>query len=191
MKTFLTSLSALSFALLSCQAAAVNSITVKGEIANTTCNITVAHDSSIGFAAILELSDISVNEFTGAGQGRGTELLDFMLLNCSGQALQNTYIHFETGLATDASNPGVLLNTNNGTTGATGLALRLLDGGTLNPIEIGSASQADGSSIELTESPDEHGVYGKLHYAVQFYSIAETVTPGIVGSQVTWILGYK
>ena len=192
MKKLLAGLSALTLALLSNHANATNTLIVKGEIADTTCTIGVGYGDSVGESTTFSFSDISVNEFTSAEQAAGTEGIIFLLSNCSDQALKNTYIHFESGSTTDPSRTGVLLNTiTTGSAMATGLAFRLVDPDTFNPIEIGSANQADGASIELTESPDGSGLYGKIIYGVQYYSIAETVTPGYINSHVTWVLGYK
>ena len=139
-------------------AMAANTITFSGEVTDQTCQVAVN-----GFTdPTVILDSVPVSALDGAvGRSAGETAFTLQLTDCVAPTADE---HFTTLFqATNPSAAGNLVNT--AASGATGVALQLLD-------SVGGTSTS-------------------YDYAVQYVSEAATVTPGPVLGAVTYTLRYE
>ncbi|CNK24277.1 fimbrial protein [Yersinia intermedia] len=149
-------------------------ITINGQITDTTCSIAVNNGTNDG---TVTLPTVSANALSSIGSGAGTTPFNIVLSGCAGSTLNNAYAYFEPGPTVETSTGR--LNNSSGT--ATGAQVRLLDK-VSTPIVVGGTSQ--GGVVE-----DVSGGGATLGYYAQYYANS-AVTAGVVATQVNYTIVY-
>ncbi|HBP1615472.1 TPA: type 1 fimbrial protein [Pseudomonas aeruginosa] len=153
-------------------AMAANTITFSGEVTDQTCQVAVN-----GFTdPTVILDSVPVSALDGAvGRSAGETAFTLQLTDCVAPTADE---HFTTLFqATNPSAAGNLVNT--AASGATGVALQLLD-------SVGGAAVPAGDIVLANGATST-----SYDYAVQYVSEAATVTPGPVLGAVTYTLRYE
>lgn len=160
---------------------AANTINFSGEVTDQTCSAVV--DGNTDPTVILDSVPASALNGT-VGMTTGETSFTLQLTGCA--APSGSDEHFTTLFqATNATASGNLTNT--ATSGATGVALQLLDGPSGTPVNL-----AGGAAVEVGDIVLTSGQTSASHdYAVQYISEATTVTPGPVLGSVTYTLRYE
>ncbi|MEW2740623.1 fimbrial protein [Providencia sp. PROV130] len=166
-------------------AASTGTITFKGELTDTTCEVGI---NGQGSDATVTLPTEGVENLTAAGQVSGRTSFNMNLINCvigSDNATNKVSTFFQAGSTVDLST-GRLINQS--TTGATNVELRLLDpSNNYAVINVGNTDQiANNTYVDI----DATNGTALLHYAVEYYAIGQT-TPGAVSSSVIYNLMYN
>ncbi|AJJ19003.1 fimbrial protein [Yersinia intermedia] len=149
-------------------------ITINGQITDTTCSIAVNNGTNDG---TVTLPTVSANALSSIGSVAGTTPFNIVLSGCAGSTLNNAYAYFEPGPTVETSTGR--LNNSSGT--ATGAQVRLLDK-VSTPIVVGGTSQ--GGVVE-----DVSGGGATLGYYAQYYANS-AVTAGVVATQVNYTIVY-
>ena len=149
-------------------------ITINGQITDTTCSIAVNNGTNDG---TVTLPTVSANALSSIGSVAGTTPFNIVLSGCAGSTLNNAYAYFEPGPTVETSTGR--LNNSSGT--ATGAQVRLLDKVSM-PIVVGGTSQ--GGVVE-----DVSGGGATLGYYAQYYANS-AVTAGVVATQVNYTIVY-
>ncbi|EJB8385485.1 type 1 fimbrial protein [Pseudomonas aeruginosa] len=155
-------------------AMAANTITFSGEVTDQTCQVAVN-----GFTdPTVILDSVPVSALDGAvGRSAGETAFTLQLTDCVAPTADE---HFTTLFqATNPSAAGNLVNT--AASGATGVALQLLDSVGGNPVDLAAGDIVLANGATSTS----------YDYAVQYVSEAATVTPGPVLGAVTYTLRYE
>lgn len=148
-------------------------ISISGEITDTTCGISVNNGTNDETVTLPTVSAVALSSVSSVA---GTTPFSIVLSGCTGSTLSNAYAYFEPGTFVETSTGRL---NNNG--GAAGVQVRLLDK-TSTPIVIGSASQ--GSVVE-----DISGGGATLGYYAQYYANG-VVTAGLVTTEVNYTIVY-
>lgn len=161
-------------------AMAANTITFSGEVTDQTCQVAVN-----GFTdPTVILDSVPVSALDGAvGRSAGETAFTLQLTDCVAPTADE---HFTTLFqATNPSAAGNLVNT--AASGATGVALQLLDSVGGNPVDLAGGAAVPAGDIVLANGATSTS----YDYAVQYVSEAATVTPGPVLGAVTYTLRYE
>ncbi|MHA7844785.1 fimbrial protein [Serratia sp. D1N4] len=161
------------------QAASTGTITFKGELTATTCNVIV--DGQAADATVI-LPTIGTNQLTAATQIAGRTGFAMALTECAG-TLKTASAFFEAGASVDQAT-GHLKNMGGG---ATNVSLQLRDASTASqtPIQAGNSNQR----VNTTYVDVATGS-ATLPYAVEYYADGKT-TAGTVVSNVVYSIQYK
>ncbi|CNH38260.1 fimbrial protein [Yersinia pekkanenii] len=154
--------------------AADGTITIKGQITDTTCGIAVNNGTK---DATVTLPTISASALSTINSVAGTTPFNIVLSGCTGTTMNNAYAYFEPGAKVEISTGRL---DNDGT--ATGVQVRLLDKSS-TPIMIGSANQ--GAVVE-----DISGGGATLGYYAQYYANDALIEAGTVTTQVDYTIVY-
>ncbi|MFA3760600.1 fimbrial protein [Yersinia sp. 2544 StPb PI] len=155
--------------------AADGTITINGQITDTTCGVSVNNGTKDG---TVNLPTISASALSSVNSVAGTTPFNISLSGCTGATLNNAYAYFEPGAFVETSTGR--LNNNSGT--ATGVQVRLLDKSS-TAIMVGGASQ--GGVVEDISTGD-----ATLGYYAQYYANSGTVGAGTVVTQVDYTIVY-
>ncbi|QHB33063.1 type 1 fimbrial protein [Yersinia canariae] len=154
--------------------AADGTITINGQITDTTCGIAVNNGTK---DATVVLPTISASALSTIDSVAGTTPFNIVLSGCTGVTLNNAYAYFEPGAKVEMTTGRL---NSDGT--ATGVQVRLLNKN-IAPIMVGSAGQGgvvgDISSGGTT-----------LNYYAQYYANTASVGPGTVTTQVDYTIVY-
>lgn len=150
-------------------------ITINGQITDTTCSIAVNNGTNDGTVNLPTISAIALSSVNSVA---GTTPFNIVLSGCTGATLNNAYAYFEPGAFVETTTGR--LNNNSGT--ATGVQVRLLDK-VSTPIVVGGTSQ--GGVVE-----DVSGGGTTLGYYAQYYANSGTVSAGTVVTQVDYTIVY-
>lgn len=160
---------------------AANTINFSGEVTDQTCSAVV--DGNTDPTVILDSVPVSALNGT-VGQTAGETSFTLQLTGCA--APSGAAEHFTTLFqATNATTSGNLTNT--AASGATGVALQLLDGPAGAPVNLAGGAAVAAGDIVLADGETS----ASYDYAVQYISEATTVTPGPVLGSVTYTLRYE
>lgn len=130
----------------------------------------------------LTLSQVSALD-GAVGRSAGETAFTLQLTDCVAPTADE---HFTTLFqATNPSAAGNLVNT--AASGATGVALQLLDSVGGNPVDLAGGAAVPAGDIVLANGATSTS----YDYAVQYVSEAATVTPGPVLGAVTYTLRYE
>lgn len=154
--------------------AADGTITVNGQITDTTCGITVNNGTK---DATVVLPTISANALNTIDSVAGTTPFNIVLSGCTGTTLNNAYAHFEPGAKVETATGRL---NSDGT--ATGVQVRLLNKNSA-PIVVGNTSQGDVVG-------DISGGGATLNYYAQYYANAASIGAGTVTTQVDYTIIY-
>ncbi|ATM85278.1 type 1 fimbrial protein [Yersinia massiliensis] len=149
-------------------------ITINGQITDTTCGVSVNNGTKDG---TVNLPTISASALSTINSVAGTTPFSIVLSGCSGASMNNAYAYFEPG-ATVETSTGRL--NSNGT--STGVQVRLLNKNS-SPIMVGGAGQS--SVVE-----DISGGGATLAYYAQYYANNASVGAGTVTTQVDYTIVY-
>lgn len=154
--------------------AADGTITINGQITDTTCGVSVNNGTNDGTVI---LPTISASALSSINSVAGTTPFNIVLSSCTGASMSNAYAYFEPGALVDTATGRL---NSNGT--STGVQVRLLDKG-ISPIVVGSSGQ--GSVVE-----DITGGGATLTYYAQYYANNASVNAGTVTTQVDYTIVY-
>lgn len=160
---------------------AANTINFSGEVTDQTCSAVI--DGNTDPTVIL--ASVPVSALNGSvGQTAGETSFTLQLTGCA--APSGTDEHFTTLFqATNATSAGNLTNT--AASGATGIALQLLDGPAGTPVNLAGGAAVEAGDIVLAGGETSTS----YDYAVQYIAEDATVTPGPVLGSVTYTLRYE
>jgi P pilus assembly protein, pilin FimA len=159
---------------------AANTINFSGEVTDQTCSAVV--DGNTDPTVILD--SVPVSALNGVGQTAGETSFTLQLTGCA--APSGSDEHFTTLFqATNATTAGNLTNT--AASGATGVALQLLDGPAGSPVNLAGGAAVEAGDIVLATGETSTS----YDYAVQYVAEDATVTPGPVLGSVTYTLRYE
>jgi major type 1 subunit fimbrin (pilin) len=159
-------------------ASATNTINFSGEVTDQTCSAVVNGNTD----PTVILDSVPVSALTGGtGKTAGETAFSLQLTGCA--APSGTEEHFTTLFqATNATTAGNLTNT--AASGATGVALQLLEAPAGSPVNLAGGAAVAAGDIVLADGQTSTS----YDYAVQYISEAATVTPGPVLGSVTYTL---
>lgn len=159
---------------------AANTINFSGEVTDQTCSAVV--DGNTDPTVILDSVPVSALNGT-VGMTTGETSFTLQLTGCAAASSDE---HFTTLFqATNATTSGNLTNT--AVSGATGVALQLLDGPAGTPVNLAGGAAVEVGDIVLTSGQTS----ASYDYAVQYISEDTTVTPGPVLGSATYTLRYE
>ncbi|WP_421569531.1 fimbrial protein [Stenotrophomonas sp. PD6] len=166
--------------VLSAPAFAANTITFSGEVTDQTCAAVV----NGGTDPVVVLDSVPLTDLNGAvGKSAGESAFTLTLTGCAASVVDE---HFTTLF--QATNPTAGGNlTNTAASGASGVALQLLDGVAGTPVNLAGGAAVSAGDIVLTAAQTS----ASHDYAVQYISEAATVTPGPVLGSVTYTIRYE
>ncbi|WP_145515786.1 fimbrial protein [Yersinia aleksiciae] len=154
--------------------AADGTITINGQITDTTCGIAVNNGTK---DATVTLPTVSASALSTINSVAGTTPFNIVLSGCTGTTMNNAYAYFEPGAKVETATGRL---NSDGT--ATGVQVRLLNKNSA-PILVGSASQ--GGVVE-----DITGGGATLNYYAQYYANNAAVGAGTVITQVDYTIVY-
>lgn len=168
-----------ALAAVSAQAASTGTITFKGELTSTTCDVSVAGQ---GADATVVLPTIATSQLTAAAKTAGRTGFNMALSDCAG-TLKTASAFFEAGNSVDVTTGRL----HNMTGTATNVDLQLLDAtpASQTVIQAGNANQVNNTSYVNASTGS-----ATLPYAVEYYANG-TTTAGTVVSSVVYSLQYK
>lgn len=169
---------AFALAFSSSASAADGTITINGEITDTTCNISVNGGAA---DATVVLPTVSASSLAAAGETAGATPFNIALSGCTGTALGTATTWFESGLNVDSTS-GRLNNT--GT--ATEVQVQLLNSGMAAIMAGGPQGGGGQNDIPVDISTGD----GTLNYYAQYYATAPS-TAGTVVTSVEYTLVYE
>ncbi|MEJ0230739.1 fimbrial protein (plasmid) [Klebsiella michiganensis] len=158
--------------------AADGTITISGEVTDTTCDIAVNGGTA---DATVTLPTVSASTLTTSGETAGTTPFSIALSGCSGTTLNTATTWFESGSNVD-STTGRLTNT--GT--AENVQVQLLNSD-LGTIVAGGTS---GSTDQNDVAVDISGGSGTLNYYAQYYALGAS-SAGTVLTSVDYTIVYE
>ncbi len=157
--------------------AADGTITINGEITDTTCNVSVNGGAA---DATVVLPTVSASALAAAGETAGTTPFSIALSGCSGTSLGTASTWFEAGLNVDGAT-GHLNNT--GT--ATNVQVQLLNSSQAAIVAGGTPGTGTQNDVPVNISSGS----GTLNYFAQYYATAQS-TGGTVATSVEYTLVY-
>lgn len=161
-------------------ASASNTITFNGEVTDQTCSAVVNGNTD----PTVILDSVPTSAFTGLGSVAGETTFTMQLTGCV--APSGTTEHFTTLFqATNATSAGNLTNT--AASGATGVALQLLEAPGGAAVDLAGGAAVEAGDIVLADGQSST----TYDYAVQYVAEAATVTAGPVLGSVTYTLRYE
>ncbi|WP_145508293.1 fimbrial protein [Yersinia alsatica] len=149
-------------------------ITINGQITDTTCGVSVNNGTKDG---TVNLPTISASALSTINSVAGTTPFNIVLSGCTGASMTNAYAYFEPGSTVDTATGRL---NSNGT--STGVQVRLLNKNSA-PIVVGGTGQS--SVVE-----DIAGGGATLTYYAQYYANNATVGSGTVTTQVDYTIVY-
>lgn len=161
--------------------AADGTITINGQITDTTCTIAVDGGSN---DATVTLPTVSSSTLSAAGETAGATPFNISLSNCSGTSLNTASTYFEPGAYVD-SETGRLNIDSTATDAATNVQVELLNA-ERNAIVAG-ASVANGQKDIPVDISSGSGI---LNYFAQYYATGAS-TAGSVTTQVDYTMVYE
>ena len=175
-------LSAISISTLSISSvfAADGLITIKGQIVDTTCTVSVnggAKDTTV------TLPKVSSSSLGAYGQTAGATPFSIALSGCTGVSMTTASTHFEPGSHVDGLT-GRLNNDLTAADAATNVQVELLNS-KMSPIKAGAAN-ADQNDIPVDISTGS----GLLNYYAQYYA-TDLASPGAVSTLVNYTITYQ
>ncbi len=162
-------------------ASASNTINFSGEVTDQTCSAVV--DGKTDPTVILE--SVPVSALTGTvGKSSGETKFTLRLTGCAAPTGTDEQfaVEFQAANSTTAGNL-----TNTASSGATGVALQLLDGAGGSPVNLAGGAAVRAGNIVLGAGQTS----ASYDYAVRYVAEAETVTPGPVLGSITYTLRYE
>lgn len=148
-------------------------VTFKGSIDSSTCNVSV---NGANKDATVTLPKVSANQLAAKDAVAGSTNFTMTLSNCSGTS-NSVQAFFEAGANVDSVSGNLK---NNGS--ATNVQVQLVDADG-KVLKAGDASQADGKAVSLTSGT------GVLTYSAQ-YLATDKVGSGDVDTSVTYSINY-
>ncbi|EDQ9689881.1 type 1 fimbrial protein [Citrobacter freundii] len=170
------------FAVSVAQAAGNGTINFTGAVNNQTCNASI-NGATGTTAAAVTLPTVQANVLAAAGNTAGQTAFKMDVTGCAATnptGAGTVKAYFEKGPNVDSN--GRLINTT--TTGASNVALELVDGTGNTAIRAGDISQNTGNYVAIT------GGNATLPYSVRYYATG-AATAGAVTSSVTYSLAYN
>lgn len=156
-------------------------ITINGQITDTTCTISV--DGGSNDATVI-LPTVSSSTLATTGATAGATPFTISLSNCSGTALNNASTYFEPGTYVDSTTGRLNIDTG-ASDAATFVQVQLLNADR-NPIVAGASVAAGQNDIPVDISSGS----GSLNYFAQYYATG-TATAGSVTTQVDYTMVYE
>lgn len=170
--------------LFSFAAFANDTVTFYGEVADTTCNVTVNGASG---AVTVQLPTVAATALASSGAVTGTTPFNFTVNGCqAATGATSTQVGMRL-ISTSTANSGNLLNVA-ATNPASNVVVQLLDNGTGGPKTI-DFSLGEYTSILQTKPTSAAGSL-TFPFSAQYYATA-AATAGKVQSQVQYALTYK
>lgn len=170
--------------LLPFAAFANDTVTFYGEVADTTCNVTVGGADG---AVTVQLPTVAATSLATAAQVAGETPFDFTVTGCVAASGATTTQVGMRLLSTSTANSGNLLNVAP-TNPATNVSVQLVDNGTGGPKTINFAN-GEYTSILQTKPTDATGVV-TFPFIAQYYATG-AATAGKVQAQVQYALTYQ
>lgn len=156
-------------------------ITINGQITDTTCSISVNGGSN---DATVTLPTISSSTLSEAGETAGATPFRISLSNCSGTALGTASTYFEPGAYVDSSTGRLNIDTA-AADAAKNVQVELLNSDR-NSIVAGAAVANGQNDIPIDISSGS----GVLNYYARYYATAKT-SPGAVTTQIDYTMTYQ
>jgi P pilus assembly protein, pilin FimA len=156
-------------------------ITINGQITDTTCAISVDGGNA---DATVTLPTVSSSTLTVAGAVAGMTPFNIALTGCSGTSLATAQTYFEPGAFTD-SNTGRLNTDSTVADAATNVQVQLLNADR-DPLVVGASVANGQNDIPVDISTGS----GTLNYFAQYYATAAS-TAGSVTTQVDYTMIYE
>jgi len=169
LKNSLSLLALASCAAISTSALAQSSgtIDVKGNILPVTCSPTVNGGS--GGAYTVNLPDVHVGQFTGAGSTAGAVEIKFEWTGCTTGAITNAWVHFGDG-GSNVDGDGLIIPT----AGSNKMRFELLDGLTGPRVRAGGTAGTTGPGLNQGTAAGFTGAdpskVATKTYAVRYYA---------------------
>lgn len=161
--------------------AADGTITINGQITNTTCSVSVNGGNN---DATVTLPTVSASSLAVAGATAGMTPFTISLSKCSGTSLKTASTYFEPGSYVD-STTGRLNIDSAVQNAATHVQVQLLNA-SRNAIVAGATADNSQNNIPVDISSGN----GKLNYFAQYYATG-TATAGSVTTQVDYTMVYE
>lgn len=185
MRNYKYAISALALVLSSATAtsafAADGTITINGQITDTTCTISVDGGSS---DATVTLPTVSVSSLAAAGTTAGATPFNISLSGCTGVSLNTASTYFEPGAYVDSQTGRLNIDTT-AADAASNVQVQLLNADR-NAIVAG-ASIANGQNDIPVDISSGSGI---LNYYAQYYATGAS-TAGSVTTQVDYTMTYE
>jgi len=156
-------------------------ITINGQITDTTCTIAVNGGSN---DAIVTLPTVSATSLPGAGTTAGATPFNISLSNCSGTALGTAMAYFEPGSYVDNSTGRLNIDTT-AADAAKNVQVELLNSD-MNAILAGASVANGQNDIPVDISSGS----GTLSYYARYYATGKT-EPGSVTTQIDYTMTYE
>ena len=153
-------------------------ITVVGEVVDTTCSIQV--DNATRDATVV-LPTVASAQLASTGETAGATPFNIALSGCTGDTLQNAKAYFEPGASVNMETGRLKLEV--GTGKATELEVEILNSD-YSPIHAGAA--ADNQNDVPVDISSGNGV---LNYAARYFATGRA-TPGAVQTRVEYTVTY-
>lgn len=180
-----TALALLSTPQFTVYADTTGTISFTGQLTDTSCSVSINDD---GPSATITLPTVSITELAAEGKTSGRTKFLMNLSNCTisttdGTTLSKVSAYFQAGATVDFY--GRLMQTD--TSGATNVALQLIDGETFQPIVVGDNSQITNNTFYAIPGDNmiEH-----IPYYIEYYANGRA-TAGTVTSSVVYYLQYQ
>lgn len=185
MRNYKYALSALALVITSAvttSAYAVDgTITINGQITDTTCTISVDGGSA---DATVTLPTVSSSTLAAAGATAGMTPFNISLSGCTGVSLDTAQTYFEPGAFTD-SNTGRLNIDSSVVDTAQNVQVELLNANR-QPLVVGASVANGQNDIPVSIAAGS----GTLNYFAQYYATGASV-PGSVTTQVDYTMIYE
>ncbi|MEX9942726.1 fimbrial protein [Providencia rettgeri] len=170
--------------LLPFAAFANDTVTFYGEVADTTCNVTV---NGVSGAVTVQLPTVATTELSSSSTVAGTTPFNFTVSGCSAASdVTPTQVGMRL-LPISTANSGNLLNVA-ATNPASNVVVQLVDNGTGGPKTI-DFSLGEYTSILQSKPGDNTGTL-TFPFSAQYYATGQA-TAGKVQSQIQYALTYK
>ncbi|VTT28064.1 fimbrial protein [Klebsiella pneumoniae] len=156
-------------------------ITINGQITDTTCDIAVNGGSN---DATVTLPTISATSLSGAGTTAGATPFNISVSNCSGTALGTAMTYFEPGSYVDNSTGRLNIDTT-AADAAKNVQVELLNAD-MNAIVAGASSANGQNDIPVDISSGS----GTLNYYARYYATGKA-EPGSVTTQIDYTMTYE
>lgn len=162
-------------------ASATNTINFSGNVIDQTCSVLIEGSTD----PIVTLNNVPASALNGSiGRTAGDTTFTMKLTGCA--APSKTAERFSTMFqAINPTSAGNLSNT--AVSGATGVALQLLDAPAGKPVKLASGAAVEAGEIVLANGQTSTS----YDYAVRYVSEAAAITAGPVLGSVTYTLHYK
>lgn len=158
--------------------AADGTITIRGAVTDTTCNISVNGGTA---DATVVLPTVSADTLTAAGDTAGTTPFSIALTGCSGTTLHTASAWFETGSGVDTMTGRL----NNIGGSAENVQIQLLNAAQSPITAGGTPDSTTQNDVPVDISPGS----GALNYYARYYAM-DASSAGSVASQVDYTIIY-